>query len=329
MTTTTQRTMTAIVHDAYGDASVLRHDRIGVPEPKAGEIRVRVRAVSLNPADKFFMTGNPRVLRLMFGLTRPRLRVRGQDFAGTVDAVGEGVTDLAVGTEVFGAFDGALAEYACGDADRVAPLPPTVTFEDAAGIPMAGLAALAAVRAAKIGQGTTLLINGAAGGIGTFAIQLAKARGAHVTAVCSTRNVELVKSLGADHVIDYRQERLLATDERFDVILDNVGNYRLRELKRLLRGKGVLQPNAGEHGPDGSVITRMVKAQWHNLFSPHRVSMFTSGPNRADLAELGEMVASGSLRVVVDNLFGFDHAGDAMRRVASRHARGKVVVTVP
>lgn len=326
---TSTLTMKAVVHDRYGEADGLTHDVLPIPEPGRGEVRVSVRAVSLNPADKFIMRGDPRLVRLMYGLTRPRNRVRGQDFAGVVDALGDGVTDVAVGDEVFGEFDGTLAEYVCGPADRIAPMPAELTFEQAAAIPMAGLAAMAGLRSAKVGDGTRLVINGASGGIGTFAIPMAKAWGAHVTAVCSTRNVDLVRSLGADEVIDYTQERLLATEERFDVILDNVGNHRIRDLLPLLRGKGVLQPNTGEPGPDGTAATRLIKAQWHNLFSRHRVDMFASGPDRGDLEELGRLVADGTLTVVVDTMFDFAHAADAMARVATGHARGKVVVTLP
>lgn len=322
-------TMAAIVHDRYGEADGLRPDNVPIPMPGPREVRVRVRAVSLNPADKFIMRGSPRMIRLVYGLTKPRRRIRGHDFAGVVDAVGDRVTEYAEGDEVFGGFDGVLAQYACGPVDRTAPMPSALTFEQAAAIPMAGLAAMAGLRSAKVGDGTRLLINGASGGIGTFAIPMAKARGAHVTAVCSTRNVELVRSLGADAVLDYSKERLLATAQRFDVILDNVGNHRIRDLLPLLQGTGVLQPNTGEPGPDGTAESRLIKSVWHTLTTRHRVDMFSSSPNRTDLDELGRLAADGTLTVVIDTMFDFEHAADAMARLATGHARGKVVVTLP
>jgi NADPH:quinone reductase-like Zn-dependent oxidoreductase len=325
---TSTSTMTAVVQDGYGEADRLYVDHIVKPEPKPGEVRVRVRAVSLNPADKFIMRGDPRLLRLAFGLGRPRNRVRGKDLAGVVDAVGEGVNEFAIGDEVFGELDSALAEFACGRADHLAPMPSSLTFEQAASLPMTGLAALAGLRSAKVGDGTRLLINGASGGIGTLAIALAKARGAHVTAVCSTRNVDLVRSLGADEVIDYTSKSLLATDHRFDVILDNVGNHRIRDLLPLLSGRGVLQPNTGEPGPDGTALARLIKSVWYNVTTRHRVDMFQSSPSRADLDELARLAADGTVTVVIDTMFEFTHAADAMRRLATGHARGKVVVTI-
>jgi NADPH:quinone reductase-like Zn-dependent oxidoreductase len=241
--------MVAIVHDRYGEADGLRSDIVPIPSPGPHEVRVRVRAVSLNPADKFLMRGNPRMIRLVYGLRKPRVRVRGQDFAGVVDAVGDGVSTLAVGDEVFGEISGTLAEYAVGSADHMAPTPHGLTFEHAAAIPMAGLAALHLLRASGVGNGTRLLINGASGGIGTFAIQIARARGAEVTAVCSTRNLDLMASLGASLAIDYTARNVLDTERRYDVILDNVGNHRIREWLPLLRPGGILLPNTGEPGP--------------------------------------------------------------------------------
>lgn len=329
LTRTGVDTMTAVVHDAYGDVDGLYLDRIVKPVPGKGEVRVRIRAVALNPADKFIMRGNPRMVRLAYGLTRPRTRVRGQDFAGIVDAVGEAVTEFAVGDEVFGEFDGTLAEYACGPVKHMAPMPSTLTFEQAAAIPMAAIAAQECLNAGKVGEGTRLLINGASGGIGTFAIQMAKARGAHVTAVCSTPNVDLVRILGADQVINYRIQPMTATADRFDVILDNVGNHGIRELLPLLRGRGVLMPNTGEPGPDGTALTRLITMAWHSLVTRHRLPMVVTGPTRPALEELGQQVADGSLTVVIDTMFDLEHAADAMARLATGHARGKVVVSVP
>jgi NADPH:quinone reductase-like Zn-dependent oxidoreductase len=321
--------MKAVVIDRYGEAETLYLDKVPRPHPGPGEVLVRVYAASLNPADKFLMRGDPWLVRAVYGLAKPRNRVRGQDLAGVVELVGEGVTAFTRGDEIFGEFDGgALAEYACGPADRLALKPPSLTFEHAAAIPMAGLAALHGLRAGEVGEGTRLLINGASGGIGTFAIQLAKAAGAHVTAVCSTRNLELVTGLGADVAIDYTKQHVLDTDECYDVILDNVGNHRIRDWLPLLQGRGTMFPNTGEPGPDGTVGMRMIKAVWHNLMSRHRVELFTSRPGSADLAELAALVEDGTLTVVIDTMFDFEHAADAMARLATGHARGKVIISV-
>ncbi|PKQ25639.1 MAG: NAD(P)-dependent alcohol dehydrogenase [Actinobacteria bacterium HGW-Actinobacteria-4] len=321
--------MKAVVIDEYGEAETLYVDTVPRPAPGPGEVLVRVHAGSLNPADKFLMRGDPWLVRLSYGMRKPRNRVRGQDLSGVVESVGDGVTTFSPGDEVFGEFDGgALAEYACGPADRLALKPTRATFEHAAAIPMAGLAALHGIKAAGVGEGTRLLINGASGGIGTFAIQLAKAAGAHVTAVCSTHNLELVTSLGADVAIDYTKQRVLTTDERYDVILDNVGNHRIRDWLPLLRGRGTMLPNTGERGPDGTVVMRLIKAAWHNLVSRHRVGLFASKPNTADLAHLAGLVETGELTIVIDTMFDLAHTADAMARLATGHARGKVVVSV-
>lgn len=324
-------TMRAVLHDRYGGPEVLRVAEVPVPGPRAGELLVRVHAASLNPADKFMMRGHPAPLRLMLGFTRPsaKHRVRGHDFAGTVAAAGAGVEGLAVGEPVFGSAPGALAEYVRATPAVVAAMPSSLTFEQAAALPMAGLAALHGLRdAARVEVGDRVLINGAAGGIGTFAVQLAKTFGAEVTGVCSTRNVELVRELGADHVVDYTQRSLLALGRTFDVIFDNVGNHRMAALRRLLTPTGTLLPNSGEAGPDGGAIARVLKARWYDTVGRASVRTYLSRPNAADLALLARMARDGELRAVIDGPYPLNDAAEAMRRLASRHARGKVVVTV-
>ena len=323
--------MRAVMHESYGGAEVLSVGRTHVPEPRPGEVLVRVQAVALNPADKFMMLGKPAMVRLAMGLAKPspHHRVRGHDFSGTVTALGAGVTRFAVGDAVFGSTDGALAEYVRAKVGVVAHRPASLSVEHAAALPMAGLAALHGLRdAARVQSGEHVLVNGAAGGIGTFAIQIAKSLGAEVTAVCSTRNVELVRGLGADHVIDYTQGPLTRSDRRYDVILDNVGNHGLGELLALLTPAGRLLTNSGEVGPDGGPIARLLKAQGRALLGRQRVRSFMSAPNPADLALLAEMAVDGRITPVIDGVFPFERAADAMAHLATRRARGKVVVAV-
>jgi NADPH:quinone reductase-like Zn-dependent oxidoreductase len=324
-------TMRAVVHERYGGPEVLSVGRAPVPVPRPGEVLVRVEAVALNPADKFLMLGKPALVRLAMGLARPSRdhRVRGHDFSGTVAALGAGVTRFALGDAVFGSSDGALAEVVRAKVSAVAHRPASLSVEHAAALPMAGLAALHGLRdAARVRSGEHVLVNGAAGGIGTFAIQIAKSLGADVTAVCSTRNVELVRGLGADHVIDYTQGPVTRSDRRYDVILDNVGNHGLGELLALLTPAGRLLTNSGEAGPDGGPIARILKAQGRALLGRQRVRSYLSTPNAADLALLAEMAVDGRITPVIDQTFAFERAADAMARVATRRARGKVVVAV-
>lgn len=324
--------MRAVTHQRYGDAGVLEVTEVPVPVAKAGEVLVRVSAASLNPADKFMMLGAPAPIRLMMGLARPAPghRVRGHDLAGTVVSVGEGVTRLQVGAQVFGSTGGALAEFACGKEKVFAVKPPGLSFEHAAAMPMAALAALHGLRdAAKLTSGQHVLINGASGGIGTFAVQIAKAYGAEVTGVCSTANVGLVRDLGADHVIDYTQRPLTASDRRYDVIFDNVGNHGIGVLRRLLTPTGTLLPNSGESGPDGGAIARVLKARWHDLIGRQRVRSYLSTPNADDLALLAGMAADGTVTPVIGRTYPLEETADAMAYLAGRHVRGKVVITVP
>ena len=324
-------TMTGATHRRYGPPEVLEITRLPVPTPAARQVLVRVAAAALNPSDVFLMLGRPAAVRLMTGLRRPSARhqVRGQDLAGTVEAVGAGVTQLKAGDRVFGSSDGALAEYACVSEKSLAPMPARLSFEHAAAIPMAGLAALHGLRdAARLVAGQHLLVNGASGGIGTFAIQIAKGMGAEVTAVCSGANVELVRELGADRVIDYTAHPLTEGAGRYDVILDNVANHSLGTMRRLLAPTGTLLTNSGEVGPDGGPIVRILKALGHSMRSSQRVKTFLSTPNRDDLAILAAMADAGEITPVIDRLYPLEQAAEAMARVASRRARGKVVVAV-
>ncbi|WP_062378675.1 NAD(P)-dependent alcohol dehydrogenase [Demequina pelophila] len=338
MTDATDTLMIAAIQHEYGGAETISTGRIPVPAPGPKDVLIHVEAAAINPADVFLMRGVPRVLRLGSGLRRPRNPVRGSDAAGTVMEVGASVVGLSRGDRVFGAARGSLAQYATATAARLARLPDAVPPEHAAAVGMAGLAALHGLRAgglepvgAKPGgleSGARVLVNGASGGIGHLAVQLAAARGAHVTAVCSTRNVDWVRDLGAYRVVDYTRESLLDLGERFDLVFDNVGNHRIREMLALVADGGTLLPNSGVPGPDGGPMTRVAKAQWINLVTRgRRVTTFVSAPHREDLESLASMVAAGTLRPHLDTVFALTEASAALDRVAGHHAAGKVVVT--
>lgn len=317
----TQRaTMKAVTHAEYGETDVLAYGTVPVPAPGPHDVLVRVRSAALNPADVFAMRGRPRVIRLSSGLRRPRHQVLGTDVAGTVERVGSSVTRWKAGDEVFGSGRGSLAEYALASEDYVARMPEAISFEAAAATPLAGLAAL---------QGLRLLIIGASGGIGSFAVQMAVSAGAQVTGVCSSHNVGLVKDLGAAHVVDYTKHSLVDLPERFDFIFDNVGAHRMLALARLTTKDGLMVVNSGEDGPDGGALARVVKAVWHGKIMRRRIAAFYSSPTAQDMERLAQMLGAGTIAPSLDTMFTLDHAADAMARVASRHARGKVVVSVP
>lgn len=329
MSTTISTTMDAVTQDRYGTSSVLEHGKAPVPHAGAGEVLVRVKAASINPADVFIMSGSPWVLRLTHGRTRPKQAIRGMDLAGEVVAVGEGVTQWRVGDTVCGQGDGTLAQYATAKEDWLTRLPHGVPFEHGATLGVAGVTAVMAMDLMALKPGERLLVNGAAGGIGQFVVQLAKLEGIHVTAVCSGRNVERVKSLGADVVLDYNSDDVLDTDQPYDAVLDNAGSVRIREWKRITRKGGAILPNSGADGPDGGALMRVVKAALHNLFTTHRIKTFYAVVTTERLERLADLVESGKVTPLIDSLYAWEHAADAMERVASHHARGKVVVAVP
>ncbi len=327
--TTMTGTMTAVVHHRYGEPEVLERGTAPVPTPGPRDVLLRVKATALNPADVFLTRGKPGVVRLGLGLRRPRQPIRGSDVAGIVEAVGANVSQWKVGDEVFGAGRGTLAEYALAREDMVTTLPAGITFEAAAGTTMAGLAALHGLRLRPVGPGDRVLVIGASGGIGSFAVQMAVAAGATVTGVCSSANVRTVLDLGAHRVIDYTRESVVDTQERFDFIFDNVGADPMLALEKLTTSTGILVPNSGEPGPDGGALARVLKATWRGTVLRKRIGSFYSSPNPQDLHILANMLADGSLTVLVDTMFSLAHGREAMLRVASRHARGKVVVSMP
>jgi NADPH:quinone reductase-like Zn-dependent oxidoreductase len=322
--------MQAIVQDTYGTASVLHARDIDRPAIGEREILIRVRAAGVNIADWAIMNGLPYVARPVYGLVKPKNAVRGTDVAGTVEAIGAAVTRFAPGDAVFGWANGSYAEYSVSTEDSLALKPANLTFEQAAAVPMAGLVALQALRDhANVGPGTTVLINGASGGIGTFAIQIAKALGAEVTAVTSTGNIELVRSLGADHVIDYTAEDFTQAGRRYDVILDNVSNHSLGDLRHVLTPTGTLIPNGGRF--DNRWLAsggRIVRAAVLFQFGGQTLGNFLMSTNHADLATLAEMIEGGSVTPVMDRIYPLSATAQALAHVGTGHARGKVAITV-
>ena len=302
------------------------------PEVGADDVLIRVHAAALNPADWHLVRGDPYVARLspVVGLTKPKARVAGSDAAGVVEAVGANVRDLQPGDEVLGFFRGAFAEHACAAQDKVVPKPASLTFEQAAAVPMAATTALRGIRdVGEVKAGQRVLVNGAGGGVGTFAVQIAAALGAEVTGVCSTGNVELVRSLGAAHVIDYTKEDFTAGPTRYDVILDNVSNLPLAKLRGALTPKGTLVLNGG--GSPGHVfgpIAGLLKAVVVNLFVSQRLRPLPSKQKREELLTVTELIESGKLTPIVDRTYPLADTAEGLRYVEQGHARGKVVVTV-
>jgi NADPH:quinone reductase-like Zn-dependent oxidoreductase len=326
--------MTAIVHDEYGSPEVLRLEEIERPQLADDGVLVRVRAASVNPPDIAGVTGVPYVVRPSFGLRRPRARVRGTDLAGVVERVGRDVTGIRVGDEVFGEVypqAGAFAEIAAATPDQLVAKPAGLTFEEAAAVPMSGLTALRALRdVAGVRPGQKVLITGAGGGIGSFAVQIAKAMGAEVTGVCSAGKLELVRSLGADHVIDYAREDFTQGDQRYDLILDNVLQHSLSELLRALEHSGTLVPNGGQFYKRwfASTGVLLVKAPLLSLFVPQKIRICTERPERDDLLVLKGLIESGKLMPVVGRTYPLDQAGEAISYFGEGHAEGKVVITL-
>jgi NADPH:quinone reductase-like Zn-dependent oxidoreductase len=325
--------MKAIVYCEYGSPNVLKFEDVEKPVPNDDQVLIKVRAASLNAFDAYVIR-DTWLGRLIFGLRKPRDTRLGRDVAGVVEAVGRNVTQFKPGDEVFGICRGALGEYACTFERALVMKPPNVSFEQAASLPLAGLTALQGIRQGKIQPGQKVLINGATGGVGTFAVQIAKSLGAEVTAVCSTRNVDLVRSIGADHVIDYTKEDFTRSDQRYDVIFDNVCNHSFTERRRVLTPKGicVLAGMGGAGVKEGQAIRRIAG----NLFTARGLSSFTDQKfaqymtkmSKPDLIMLGDLIQAGKLRPVIERTYKLNDAPDALRHLDGGHARGKVVITV-
>ena len=321
--------MKATVQDRYGPPrEVLGLRDIDKPEIGDDDVLVRVRAAGVNPADLAITRGRPAMLRAMVGMRRPKPAVRGQDLAGVVEAVGANVKLFSPGDEVFGESKSSYAEYSCVPQGVLAPKPAGLTFEQAAAVPMAGLTALFGMRVANVGPGKRVLVNGASGGVGHFAVQIAKALGAEVTGVCSARNVELVRSLGADHVIDYTREDFTRGAQRYDVILDNVANRSLRALRRVLAPRGVLLLNSVNGGRVLGPLPRMARGRLLSVFSRQTIRVFSIASTTKDMVALKDLIDGGELTPVIEGAYPLAEAAAALDRVATGHVAGKVVITV-
>ncbi len=325
-------TMKAIVQDAYGTApeEVLRLAEIARPTIEDGDVLVRVAAASVDRGTWHLMAGQPYLIRLVSGLRRPKITNPGHCVAGTIVAIGKDVTGLAVGDEVFGIADGSFAEYAVARPGKLAPKPASLSFEKAAAVPVSALTALQAVRdRGQVQPGQKVLIIGASGGVGTFAVQIAKAFGAEVTGVSSPAKAELVRSLGADHVVDYTREDFAGGERRYDVILDIGGNSKLSHLRRALTPRGRLVIVGGE--TDGrwfGGIDRQLRATLLSPLVRQKLGTFVASENAADLVTFRDLVDAGKVAPVIDRTYPLDEAAAAVRHVQDGHARGKVVVTV-
>lgn len=326
--------MKAIVRHTYGHADVLRYAEVDRPSPGVDEVLIRVRASSLNRADRYTMQGTPVVaMRPALGLFRPRNPGLGMDFSGDVVEVGAQVTDVQPGEAVYGQQDAGStwAEFACVPATLVSQKPSRLSYEEAAAVPLAALTALQGLRdQGEVQPGKHVLINGGTGAVGSFAVQIAKALGAaHLTVVCGTRNVELVHSLGADHVIPYETEDFLQCGRTFDVMFDGVGNRPLRRCCELLKPDGVFVPSgAPEGGRWFGPIWHLIKAMWQARFVEQEVRLFVGTPNRPDLETLTTMIESGAVTPVIDRTFPLSETADAMRYLVDGHPSGKVTLTV-
>ncbi len=326
--------MKAVVYTRYGSPEVLEIRDIKKPVPNDDQVLIKVRAASVNPLDWHYMRGTPYIFRIgEIGLRRPKVPRLGVDLAGQVEAVGKNVTQFKPGDEVFGGKTGAFAEYVCARADRAVVLKSVnMTFEQAASVPIAGITALQGLRdKGKVQPGQKVLINGASGGVGTFAVQIAKSFGADVTGVCSTRNLDLVRSIGADHVIDYTKEDFTKGDERYDIILDNVGNQPLSGFRHALKPKGICVMIGGGGPNDAGFIGPMARPIQALLLSPfisQKMGMFIAELTKQDLTILRDLMQAGKVTPVIDRTYRLSQVREAIRYLEEGHARGKVVITV-
>src|SRR5918912_1491873 len=323
--------MKAITYHSYGSPDVLKCEEIEKPTPGDDEVLIKVRAASVNPLDSHLMRGRPYIARIFFGLRKPKLTRPGVDMAGQVEAVGRNVTEFKPGDEVFGFCRGALAEYVCTSESAVVLKPENMTFEQAASVNVAAITALQGLRdKGQIRAGQKVLINGAAGGVGTFAVQIAKSFGAEVTGVCSTRNVEMVRSIGADHVIDYTREDFTKGEQRYDVIFDLVANHSLSVLRRVLNPKGIYI-GAGVLGAGESLsglLARCLTMLVLSRFVSQKFSTLMEKRSKEDLTVMHDLMKAGKVTPVIDRCYSLTEAHEAIRYLAEKHARGKVVVTL-
>ena len=319
--------MKAMIQDRYGSPDTLELRELPTPAIGADEVLIRTRAAGLHIGDAFAVRGSPFPVRLMTGLRRPKVGIPGFDVAGVVEAVGPAVTTLSPGDEVFGAGIGTCAELVRAKADLVIPKPANLTFEEAAAIPTSGLAALHGLRdAGRLQPGQRVLINGASGGVGTFEVQIAKLLGAEVTGVCSTRNLELVRSLGADHVIDYTTTDFTTSTDRYDLIVDNVENRGLADVRRALTPRGTVVLNSGTGATGLRMFARLLRPLILSPFTSQSLRRYISNPKRADLEWLAQQAADGSVRPMVGSTHSLPDTHSAFRLLEAGRSRGKVVI---
>jgi NADPH:quinone reductase-like Zn-dependent oxidoreductase len=320
--------MHAIVQDSYGTAAVLRSREIAKPLIADDEVLVRVHAASVHVGDWILMSGTPYLMRMATGLRRPKNQVPGTDIAGTVEAVGKDVTHLRPGDEVFGWCTGAFAEYASASEDHLVKKPASLTFEQAAAVGVSATTALQLLRDdGHVQPGQKVLVNGASGGVGTFAVQIARAFGAEVTGVTSTRNLDMVRSIGADHVIDYTAEDFREGGPRYDFILDNVGDRSMSDTRRALTPNGTLLSNGGGH--QGGKLSRVIRATVASMLVRQQGKPSVKSQNHDDLVALKDLVEAGNVTPVIDGTYPLRETPEAIGHVAAGHARGTVVITMP
>jgi len=320
--------MKAIVYRCYGSPDVLKFEDVEKPTPADNEVLVKVHAASVNPLDWHYMRGSPYLMRLGTGLGAPNRTSMGVDFSGTVEAVGKNVTRFKRGDEVFGGRSGAFAEYVIVPDDRAMALkPPNATFEQAASAPIAAITALQALRdKGHLKPGQKVLINGASGGVGTFAVQIAKSFGAEVTGVCSTRNVEMVRSIGADHVVDYTKEDYTESGQLYDLIIDNVGNHSLLANRRVLNPDGIFVIIGGPKGNWLAPLMNPIKALMLSPFVGQEFVMLLAKMDKDDLTILGNLMEAGKVTAVIDRRYRLSEVPAAIRYSEEGHARGKIVI---
>lgn len=320
----------AIIYSCYGPPEVLQLAQVAKPIPADDEVLVKIHAASVNPLDWHYMRGSPYFMRLMSGIGVPSEQRLGADYAGTVESIGSNVTKFKPGDAVFGGRTGAFAQYVVAGEDRsTAMKPANMTFEQAASLPIAAISALQAIRdAGKIRPGMKVLVNGASGGVGTFAVQIAKTFGAEVTGVCSTRNIELVRSLGADHVIDYKHQNYTQGEEQYDLIIDNVGNHSPLANRRAMTPEGILVMVGGPSGNWIGPLIRPLQAALLSPFVDQQFVLFLAQMNQADLQVLAELGASGDISPVIDRRYALAEVPEAIRYSESGRAQGKIVINV-
>jgi NADPH:quinone reductase-like Zn-dependent oxidoreductase len=321
--------MKAVVYHRFGPPEVLQYEDLETPTPRDDEILIRVRAASVNPLDWRLVKGEPYLARLMMGIPRPKVMRPGVDVAGEVVAVGGSVTRFGPGDEVFGTCRGAFAEYGCASESALVTKPANVTFEQAAAVPVAAYTALQALRnKGCVRPGQRVLVNGASGGVGTFTVQIAKAFGGEVTGVCSTRNVEMVRSIGADHVIDYTQEDFTRSGRRYDLIIDSAGNHPLSACRRALEPSGTYVMVGGPYRGWIDFLARLIQVPVLSRLSSQKLTMVMAKGNQEDLALLRDLMAEGKVTPVIDRRYALSEVPEAISYLEEGHARGKVVITM-